>query len=401
MKLSYIFPPVFIFSLAVISCEKITTDIPVDTCTFMVETGNDTNPNTALYQEILDEAITGGLPGLSLVVYTPEYGWWAGCAGMASLEENADMQPCHLFHSASLMKPITATMVMRLVEEGKIDLDHLISEYLPEETVDRIPNGDEITVHHLLGHTSGLSHGIFDYDETVDRLNNPERVTSFEWLMEEYVYDRPAKFGAGEDVLYSNSGYALLGMIVEAVSGMSIGDYFQQEISDPLGLTNTYYKSSPEYPDDIPNIVNGYMELIPGELQNCSDLDMMYTKHSMGSVGLIATPYEFVRMYREIMTGTILDPATVEVMMSGEKQYLDEVYLCQGLMKITQYAYGDAYGHGGIFLGMDARSLYFPGSGVSIGFFTNLGEQFPSDNTLLFQTTMDELVEVTFTGESE
>jgi D-alanyl-D-alanine carboxypeptidase len=401
MKPKYIIVTLLTVLLAGLSCEKITPDIPVDTCTFSLETGNDTNPNTTLYQEILDEAVTKGLPGVSLVIYTPEYGLWAGCAGKASIEEQTDMQPCHLFHSASLIKPITATMIMRLVEEGDINIDNLISEYLPEDVVSRIPNGSEITVRHLLAHTSGLSHGTFDYKESVDRLNNPDRERSFEWLMENYVYNESARAGAGESLLYSNSGYEILALIIEEVSGMNIGDYFEQEISDPLGLTRTYYKSSPGYPDQLSGLVNGYMEISPGELQNCTDLDIAYTDHSKGSCGLIAAPYEFVRMYREILKGNILDPASVEVLKEDEKNYFEEIYLCQGLMKIKQYDYGDAYGHGGIYHGMAARCIYFPDSDINVGFFTNLGEQFPSENTRMFASTMDELVDVTFTGERD
>ena len=398
MKDTSIWLPCIVFLLAGVSCEKITTDIPVNTCSFTVETGNDTNPNTLLYQDILNESVKKGLPGVSLVVYTPEYGWWAGCAGKASIEEQTDMQPCHLFHSASLMKPLTATMIMRLVEEKKIRIENPISDYLPEDIVNRIPNGSEITVRHLLGHTSGLGHGIFGFMESVDRLNDPDRATSFDWLMERYVYDQPAQADVGEKMIYSNSGYDLLGMIVEEVSGMPVGDYFNQEIRDPLGLTSTYSSASPGYPDQIPNIVNGYMEIFPGELQNCSDLDMAYTRHSKGCDGLIATPYEYARMYREILKGNILKPATVKVMKSGENLYVEDIFCCLGLMKINPYQYGVAYGHGGIYLGITARSLYFPDSDVSVVLFTNLGQQFTSDNTRMYDSTLDELVDVTFTG---
>jgi hypothetical protein len=103
-------------------------------------------------------------------------------------------------------------------------------------------------------------------------------------------------------------------------------------------------------------------------------------------------------MYREILKGNILDPASVEVLKEDEKNYFEEIYLCQGLMKIKQYDYGDAYGHGGIYHGMAARCIYFPDSDINVGFFTNLGEQFPSENTRMFASTMNELVDVTFTG---
>ena len=403
MRLRYLSLPIVLFSLGLSSCIE-ELDYPVETCTFSILPGNDTNPNTTLYQEILDEAVIKGLPGVSVAIHTPEYGWWIGSAGVASLEEQKPLQPCNLFHSASLVKPMTATLILKLYEDGKLQLDDPISEYLPGSMVDRIPNGEAITIKHLLTHTSGLDNAFFDYKGNkapIDLFNNPDQYTSIDYMLENYLYDRPVLADPGEEVIYSSNGFALLGMIIEEVSEMSFLDFFQQEISDPLGLTSTFHGSSPVFPDEIPELVNGYFEAYPGQLQNCSDIDNLHDRIAIGYAGLISTPYEFARIYREILRGNILDPATVELIQSDERLWYDDIYVSLGFLVIRQYEYGDAYGHGGTYYGTSARSIYFPESDIGIAFLTNLGSVFESDKTRDFKSTMQQLVHVTFTGNRE
>lgn len=176
----------------------------MDTCTFSETTGNATNPNTTLYQDILDDFVDAGIPGLSIAIETPEHGWWVGCAGVASIEDNIAMQPCHLHHSASMAKTYTATMIMRLYEDEKLGLDDPARDYLPEDIVSEVANADEVTIRQLLNHTSGMVASYHSELTDIDLFNKPVADSSIESHFEKYVYRQPAGAAPGEEFNYNN-----------------------------------------------------------------------------------------------------------------------------------------------------------------------------------------------------
>jgi CubicO group peptidase (beta-lactamase class C family) len=131
------------------------------------------------------------------------------------------------FQLASASKPITAAAVLKLVEQGKIDLHAPISAILPD-----YPNGEHITVHQLLTHTAGVPNvnQLPGYRELGLKRRTPaEIVDAFK--------NAKADFPPGTSLAYSNSNYVLLALIIEKVSGMAYGDFLQQEVFGPLGMT--------------------------------------------------------------------------------------------------------------------------------------------------------------------
>lgn len=389
----------FVFALFLYSCEE-TFDYPVSTIPF--DGPENTSPYAELYQGILDDYVAQGMPGVSAAIYRAEEGWWTGSAGMARLEDQTQMTQSHVFNSASVGKPYIATLTMRLVEDELLGLDDPIKDYLPEEIVNGIENADEATVRHLLGHTSG----IFNFDDNIkmylDTFNDPLLHPSVESVFEKYVYGVPAYCKPGEEYHYSNTGYSLLGMIIEDVSGMSLGDYFEQEIIQPLGLTNTFYKSSPGYPDSIPNKVNSYFEEYPGQMQNCTDMQNMLTDLAMGHEGVIASPYEYARFIRELMRGNLVDSSTLDMMLENEKQDWNLTYYALGIMHWRGTNDGwDKYGHNGSSIGTRTVMLYMPKADVTIAVAMNLGGVIDGDITDTFSPMIVELLDVLLEREGE
>lgn len=399
MRPIYLYSMILVFFLILNACETI-VDEPVETCTFSETIDNDTHPYNDLYQEILDEYVAKGIPGISIAIESPEHGWWVGCAGMARIEDEEELKPCHLFHSCSMVKPYTATMIMRLFEEGRIDLDDPIMDYLPNEMGNKIANADEAKIRHLLHHTSGIA-DLYPLKMIWDTFNDPLFHSSFESLLENYVYGKQPTAEVGEIYEYSNT-YALLGVVIEAASNMSLGDYIEQEIIEPLGLVNTYYKNTPEYPDDVQYKTNRYMALAPGQLQNCTDFANNLARISMGDLGLFATPYEFARFYQELLRGNVLDSSTLEVMLNDRIRIPGEAeaYQCLGIEYDRSNTYGDIYWHGGGWFGTMSRTKYFPSSDVTISINTNgTGVTFRTEETFnRFNSLIDEIEKVTFTG---
>lgn len=389
----------FLVVLLLCSCEE-KFDYPVSTVPFNGPAN--TSPYSELYQGILDDYVAQGMPGVSAAIYSAEDGWWTGCAGMARLEDLTLLNRSHVFNSASICKPYIAALTMRLVEVGLLGLDDPIKDYLPEDIVNGIENADLATVRQLLGHTSG----IFNFDDNIkmylDTFNDPLLHPSSKSLFENYVYGVKAYCEAGEEYHYSNTGYSLLGMIIEEVSGKSLGDYFEQEIIQPLGLTNTFYKSSDGYPDAIPNKVNSYFEEFPGQMQNCTDMQNMLTDIAMGHEGVIASPCEYAHFIRELMRGNIVDSSTLEIMLEEENQDWNLRYTALGIMHWDGSNDGyEKFGHTGNTLGSRTIMMYIPKDDVAIAVASNLGGVIEGDNTMRFSPMIGELLDVLLEREGE
>ena len=378
------------------SCETF-IDEPVDDCSLSVGIDSDAHPLADDLQGVLDDYIANGGPGVSVAIETPD-GWWLGCAGMARIEDQTQMKPCHLFHSASVGKPYTATLIMKLQEQGKLDVDDSIRNYLPEEMVSQVCNADVATIRQVMSHTSGIRDYTFYSEERVDVMNNPFEDRTFKSRYEKFVYGLPAKYAPGENFRYSNAGFDMLGLTIEKASGMSFGDYFQQEIIDAIGLSSTYFKSSPGYPE-IDGLVNGYIEHYPGELQNCTHIDREMAEMGMGHLGVIANPYEFARFYQELIRGNVLETATLEEMLTVEFVVRENVNMCLGIYYVIDDSHGNRpmYVHNGAVYGMQGQTRYFPDDDITISVQVNTCWIFEEEaNHERFLNLREGLLEVIF-----
>ncbi|MEO8236764.1 MAG: serine hydrolase [Flavobacterium sp.] len=157
--------------------------------------------------------------------------------GQANMEWDIPNQPDTKFRLGSISKQFTAFLIIKLAQEGKIKLDKPITTYLPNYPK---ATGDKITVHHLLTHTSGIpnytSFPNFGKDLSRNPFTPEEFVKKFE--------DLPLDFTPGEKFSYSNSGYFLLGYIIEKVSGKSYEQFLQETILTPVKMINTGYDHS-------------------------------------------------------------------------------------------------------------------------------------------------------------
>jgi CubicO group peptidase (beta-lactamase class C family) len=194
-----------------------------------------------------------------------EYGKvvYKGAFGMANMEWNIPNTPDTKFRLGSITKQFTATVILQLVEQGKIKLNGKLSDYLPEYRKDV---GDKVTIHHLLTHTSGIPSYTSQpgFAENVSR--NPYKVDEF---VKKYASGN-LEFEPGSKFLYNNSGYFLLGAIIERVTGKPYEQVLKENIFDPLGMKNTGYD---HYDTIIPKRATGYSKT-PDGYTNAVYLDM-------------------------------------------------------------------------------------------------------------------------------
>ena len=201
------------------------------------------------------------IPGTSLAVIRDGKVIKATGYGLANVELNVPVTPQSIFQSGSIGKQFTATAVMMLMEEGKVGLDDSITKYFPEAP----PAWKAVTIRHMLTHTSGLP-DIFGETEADDYAKG---ILDFrrDYTEEEFVrkfITLPLDFQPGEKWNYSNTGYMLLGVMIHRLTGHYWGDFMQQRIFQPLGMTSTRVMSEA---DIVPNRSSGY-RIIDGQIKN-------------------------------------------------------------------------------------------------------------------------------------
>ena len=188
---------------------------------------------------------------------------YKGAFGLANMEWDIPNATDTRFRLGSITKQFTATLTMQLVEQGKIKLDAKISDYLPDYRKDI---GQKVTIHQLLTHTSGIPSytGQPGFFENVSR--NPYKVDDF---VKKYA-SGDLEFEPGSKYSYNNSGYFLLGAIIEHVTGKRYEQVLKENILDPLGMKNTGYD---HHDTIIPKRATGYGKT-PDGYTNAAYLDM-------------------------------------------------------------------------------------------------------------------------------
>jgi len=158
--------------------------------------------------------------------------------GIANLDYNISITTSMVFNIGSMSKQFTAACITLLIEKGEISLDDDVREYIPD-----LPNyGNTITINHLIHHTSGIS----DIDWMMILAGMPEdNVYNEQDILDLIVRQRELNFVPGTKYAYSNSNYTLLAAIAKRVTGMSLGQYAEEQIFKPLGMKNTFINENP------------------------------------------------------------------------------------------------------------------------------------------------------------
>lgn len=220
--------------------------------------------------------------------------------GFANMEWDIQNQANTKFRLGSISKQFTSLLILKLVEEGKIKLDVPITTYLPDYPK---ANGDKITIHHLLTHTSGIPNYTSFPNFFKDISRNP-------YTPEEFVKtfsSMPLDFTPGEKFSYSNSGYFVLGYIIEKITGKSYEQYLQETILTPLKMANTGYDHSDII---LKNRAAGY-EKKGKTIKNTSYIDMSLP-YAAGS--LYSTVEDLYLWDQALYTNKLLSPASMELL---------------------------------------------------------------------------------------
>ncbi|OUD29144.1 serine hydrolase [Flavobacterium sp. FPG59] len=200
------------------------------------------NPLNSVYSQNLEAKIDSLLlkvftdkngPGGEFLVAKAGKPIYQKSFGKANLELDVNLTSDNVFQIGSMTKQFTAISILILEEKGKLSVNDLVSKYLPD-----YPLGDKITIHHLLTHTSGIKD--FTKMKSLRDISQKEMTSK---MMVDFFKNEPADFAPGEKFDYNNSGYVLLGYIIELVSGEKYEEFINKNIFDKVGMNNSQYAS--------------------------------------------------------------------------------------------------------------------------------------------------------------
>lgn len=319
-------------------------------------------------QKALDKAVAAGLVGISFYVDHPDLGSLTLNSGHADLANKIPMTSNRIFSLASVGKTYTATAMMLLAQENKIDLDGKIATYLPSEVIEGITNANQVSVRQLLNMTSGFYN--YDRDPELNRLYLEGKLSldtvSHLDILRKYAFNKPAVSQPGETVSYSSTNYVLLTMIMDRVLGYDHTEFINRKIIQPLGLKNTSYRTV-----DEARLTQHYGDLEnDGRLEDITHMSVETTNWFKGDDGIYATAEESAIFMKSLLRGRIVNESSLGQM----KQWVDKNYGL-GLMYDKALPYKEVIGHTGRGIGSTIDVHYFPRQEITISILCNTGKR--------------------------
>jgi CubicO group peptidase (beta-lactamase class C family) len=259
--------------------------------------------------------------------------------GFANLEWNIPNSPTTKFRLGSLTKQFTAASILLLGERGKLNVNDPVKKYMPDAPA----AWDKITIYNLLTHTSGIPDfiGFADYASLEPFATTPEQVVAL-------FRDKPLEFQPGEDWNYSNSGYILLGYLLEKISGEKFERFVQENIFTPLGMADSGYDSNSAV---IQNRASGYTPESGGRLVNARYISMTIP---FAAGGLYSTTEDLLRWEQGLLGDKLLSAASLKQMLTPFKN--DYAF---GLVVRMENGH-QVIDHGGRIPGFDTALVYYP-----------------------------------------
>jgi CubicO group peptidase (beta-lactamase class C family) len=284
------------------------------------------------------------------------------------------------FNLGSLDKMFTAVAIMQLVEKGDMSLQSVVGDYLPDYPVPEIAN--TVTIHELLTHTSGLG-SYFDsplYIETFDQIRSLEDY--FTLFAEFPLQDLPAG-----QFSYSNSGYIVLGLIIESVSGQSYYDYVRDFIFEPSGMGDT---ACYELDAGTPNLAVGYTTLDSegNDTGQINDNRAMLPMRGGSAGGGYSTAPDLLSFSIALLNSQLLTLEYTELVMEGKIQLRDQIQYAYGFFDRIEYGHRDV-GHGGGFPGICSIFRMLPDLGYTIVILSNSDGDCISVNDFIIEALLN------------
>jgi len=294
-------------------------------------------------------------PGVSFLIAKDGKAIYQKAFGMANLELKVPMTPNNVIEIGSITKQFTAVAILMLEEQGKLKVEDDITKYIPDYPT----LGKKITIHNLLNHTSGIK----SYTGMANFISNARTDMTPKVLIDVFK-NEPMDFEPGEKFMYNNSGYILLGYIIEVASGETYADFIEKHIFQKLGMNSSSYGSMKKI---VPNRASGYSEGENGYVN--ADYLSLTLPYAAGSI--MSTTNDLLTWQNALNTFKLIKKESYEKAIHGSTLNNGE--------HIT-YGYGlgedsvngsPSIQHGGGIFGYTTMGIYLPEEKVFVSGLTN------------------------------
>jgi len=299
-------------------------------------------------------------PGCALGVIRDGALVYARGYGSANLERGTPITPTSVFYIASVSKQFTASAAVLLALDGRLSLDDDVRQYVPE-----LPDyGSTITVRHLLTHTSGLRDYLSLMEYAGMSLEQPWEPADILALI---ARQEELNFAPGTQYLYSNTGYFLIPIIVERITGQPFRAFADERIFRPLGMRDSRFH------DDYTRAVERRVLSYRADRDDDFELDFLEMFDQVGSGGLLTTVEDLARWDDSFYTGVVFGTEFLEALQTrGVLANGDTIRYALGL-QISDYKSVRTVSHGGSMMGFRTHLLRFPDERFSVICLCNLG----------------------------
>jgi D-alanyl-D-alanine carboxypeptidase len=319
-----------------------------------------------------------GFPGAMAAFALPDGRVGHSAVGWADPKRRIPMTPDLRSMSGSVGKTFVAALALSLAQEEKLDLDSRIETWLGEEPwFSRLPNARELTLRMLLQHAGGLEDHVAlvrFYAKAVWRLltRGPDAYVS---PLEEIqlLLGRDPLFPAGAGYHYTDTGYLLVGLILEKVAGRPYYELIRERFLEPLALTRTM----PSDRRDIPDLIAGHQEqlwFLPRRVVD-ADGNLRFSPAAEWTGGGLATnPHDLVRWAKALYEEKALPGQYLDELLANPSDAGEGFGYGLGVFIYRATPVGPAYGHGGYFPGYRTQMLYFPDHQVAVAVQLNVDD---------------------------
>lgn len=309
-------------------------------------------------QKFLDVAVTNGhCAGIAAGIMLDGEIHWQGNAGFADKETQTSFSGQTITRTASIAKSMTSVAVMQLAEQGKLDLDDLVSEYLPAFTTGQKA---KVTVRHLLQHASGIR-GYASNKERQSYVDYPTLTDAMRIFVESEL-----AFAPGTDYSYTTYGYVVLGVVIEQVSGMTYEEYLQAHIWTPAGMVNTGVE---KYGVNTPGKAALYHQKKPGKIKL---VRMTNLSDRVPGGGIPSTVEDLLRFGTAVLDGTLISAESlVEMTTDSGLKKEDNGYGLGWYLYGENEIVGSLFGHNGEQLGCSSFLFLMPEKNAVVAIVSN------------------------------
>lgn len=277
--------------------------------------------------------------------------------GMANLETGTPIRPASIFHVASISKQFTAMAVLLLASDGKLSIDDDVRKYIPE-----LPDyGTPITLRHLMTHTSGLRDQ-WDLIQLSRGRFEENRITEAD-VMDIVPRQRALNFKPGSEIVYSNTGFTLLAVVVKRVSGQSLREFADARIFKPLGMTSTHFHD--DYTMLVPGRTSAYVPVATGWRVSIPNFD------TYGATSLFTTVGDLLKWEANYTTPVVGTAAVLDQAQSFARLANGDTATYGLGLAVARYRGAREIGHGGADAGYRSYVSRFPDHGLAIAIACN------------------------------